>query len=136
MQHQSTVGRPSREFVPVRRRQDPEVKRIRAQQRTAAWRAEGDRLRRPEARDIGMALISALVTSPDLLDMTGGELRFVGAALADLEARGFDREQTKRVLRRLRNRMVDPDDRQGEESETTGPAIVPTSWEPETASPF
>jgi hypothetical protein len=128
--------RPSTQFVPVRQRQDPEIRKAKAQARTAAWRMECDRRKRPEARDVGMALLLALVTSPDLLDMTGRELRFVGAALADLEARGFDREETKAVMRRLRNRMVDPGDRQGEESESTGPAIVPSSWSTEKSSPF
>lgn len=155
MQHQSTIAadaadirrmnaeyfarlpdRPSTEFVPVRQRQDPEIRKAKAQARTAAWRLQSDRLGRPEARDVGMALLTALVTSPDLLAMTGRELRFVGAALADLEARGFDREQTKAVMRRLRNRLVDPGDRPGEDSESTGPAIVPSSWSTKSSSPF
>lgn len=68
-----------------------------------------------------------MVTSQDLLDMTKPEVRFVSAALADLEARGFDRAQTLKALRRLRNRLVDPDDRKGKESEPKGPAIVPSS---------
>jgi hypothetical protein len=129
--------RPSTEFVPVRQREDPAIRRAKAQARTAAWRMEGDRLRRPEARDIGMALVSALVTSENLrFSMTDPELRFVEVALADLEARGFDRGQIQTVLRRLRNRLVDPGDREGEESETTGPAIVPSAWGSETQSPF
>jgi hypothetical protein len=97
--------------------------------RTAAWRNDNDRRGRPEARDIGMSLVTALVTSQDLMSMTGPEVRFVTAALADLEARGFDRAQVLRVLRRLRNRLLDPGDRQGEESESTGPA----SWETQSA---
>ncbi|MDB6166015.1 MAG: hypothetical protein JWQ83_1155 [Lacunisphaera sp.] len=155
MNHQSTVDRavadirrssaelffrnddrPSTEFVPVRRREDPEIRKAKAQARTAAWRMECDRQRRPESRDVGMALLIALVTSDHLRDMTSTELRFVGAALADLEARGFDREETKAVMRRLRNRLVDPGDRQGEDSETTGPAIAPSSWSTESSSPF
>ena len=60
--------------------------------------------------------------------MTDPELEFVSVALADLAARGFDPEETKRVLRRLRNRLVDPGDRQGEESESTNAAISPTAW--------
>lgn len=120
--------RPSTQFVPVRQRQDPRIRQAKARARTAAWRNGLDRLRRPEARDIGMSLVTALVTSPDLLDMTGREVRFVTAALADLDARGFDRNETLKVLRRLRNRLLDSDDRQGEETESTGPAITPSSW--------
>lgn len=121
--------RPSREFVPVRQRQDPETVRAKARARTAAWRNQLDRKRAPEARDIGMSLVVALVTSANLNHaMTDAELEFVSVALADLVARGFDPEETKRVLRRLRNRLVDPGDRQGEESESTSAAISPTSW--------
>lgn len=120
--------RPSTKFVPVRQRQDPRIRRAKARARTAAWRNNLDRLRRPEARDIGMSLVTALVTSDYLLAMTDVEVRFVTAALADLEARGFDRAQVLNVLRQLRNRLVDPGDRQSEESEATAPAIVPASW--------
>lgn len=120
--------RPSTCFVPTRQRQDPRIRRAKARARTTAWRNNLDRLRRPEARDIGMSLVTALVTSEHLLSMTDVEVRFVTAALADLEARGFDRAQVLNVLRRLRNRLVDPGDRQSEESESTAPAIVPSSW--------
>jgi hypothetical protein len=119
--------RPLTRFVPARGRQDPKVIKAKARARTAAWRNDLDRMRRPESRDIGMSLVTALVRSPDLLDMTEPEVRFVTAALADLSDRGFDRAQTLKVLRRLRNRLVDPDDRHGEDSESTGPAIVPSS---------
>jgi hypothetical protein len=131
------TDRPSTEFVPVRQRQHPDIVKAKAQARTAAWRMQGDRLGRPEARDIGMALVTALVTS-DLSRLTveSGETTFITSALADLAARGFDRKQTLLVLRRLRNRLVDPGDRQGEESETTGAAIVPTSWESSTKTIF
>jgi hypothetical protein len=71
----------------------------------------------------------AVVTSQDLMSMTGPEVRFVSVALADLDARGFDRAQTLRVPRRLRNRLLDPGDRQGEESKSTAPAIVPSAWQ-------
>jgi hypothetical protein len=102
--------RPSGKFVPARQRQNPEVRKAKARARTAAWRTRLDRLRRPEARDIGMSLVAALVTSPHLDHaMTDGELRFVTAALADLHERGFDLEQVKVVMRRIRRRLVDSD---------------------------
>lgn len=132
------ADRPSTEFVPVRQRQDPEIRRAKAQARTAAWRQQQDRLRRPEVRDVGMALVTALVTS-DLSRLTveSDETTFISAALADLDARGFDRQQTLLVLRRLRNRLVDPGDRQGEESDSTSAAIMPSSWSAaESSSPF
>jgi hypothetical protein len=119
--------RPSTKFVPARRKQDPKIVKAKGRTRTAAWRNACDRLGRPEAREIGMAMVTALVTSEHLLDMTEQEVRFVSAALSDLEARGFDRAQTLMVLRRLRNRLVALDDRKGEDSESEGPAIVPSS---------
>jgi flagellar basal body rod protein FlgG len=61
-----------------------------------------------------MAMVAALVTSENLMDMTQAEVRFVTAALANLENRGFARDQTLQVLRRLRTRLVDPEDREGE----------------------
>ncbi|MBN9007146.1 MAG: hypothetical protein J0H40_17245 [Rhizobiales bacterium] len=61
-----------------------------------------------------MSLVAALVTS-DLLNLTSAEVGFVTAALADLEARGFARDQVLLVLRRLRNRLL-PDDRKVGES--------------------
>lgn len=126
--------RPSTKFIGSRLRQDPRVRRAKARARTAAWRNDLDRLKRPEASDIGMALVTALVTSQNLLDMTKPEVRFVTAALEDLDARGFDRAQTLLVLRRLRNRLVAPDDRQGEESESTN-VVVPSTRKTKSA-PF
>jgi len=119
--------RPATVFVPLRQRQDPKIVKAKARARTAAWRNGLDRARRPEARDVGMSLVTALVTSANLLDMTETEVRFVTAALADLESRGFDRKETLKVLRRLRNRLVHPDDRRGESAESTGPSITPSS---------
>jgi hypothetical protein len=111
--------RPSVKFVPARQRQNPEVRRAKTRARTAAWRTRLDRRRRPESREIGMSLLVALVTSPNLDHaMTPGELRFVDAALADLQERGFDLEQVNLVLRRLRRRLVDSDNRKVEQSDT------------------
>lgn len=98
--------RPSTSYVPKRPKQDPDVKRAKAKMRTAAWRARRDQDKCPETRDIGMSLLTALVTSPDLGNMTGPAVRIVGAALADLEARGFDREQIKLVMRRFRSQVI------------------------------
>jgi len=40
--------------------------------------------------------------------------------LADLQSRGFDLLEVKSSLRKLRNRMVDPADLEGEQTESTG----------------
>jgi hypothetical protein len=112
--------RPSGKFVPARKRQDPKIRMAKARARTAAWRNRLDRLRRPEIREIGMAMVTALVTSPNLDHaMTDLELRFVDAALADLQARGFALEQVKVVLRRIRRRLVDSGELQVQDSGTT-----------------
>jgi hypothetical protein len=113
-EHWRNPDRPDATFVKQRRRQDPKIRRAKGRARTAVWRNGLDRLRRPESRDIGMSLVVALVTSEHLLDMTQTEVRFVTAALADLKHRGFARDQTLKVLRRLRTRLVDPEDREGE----------------------
>jgi hypothetical protein len=113
-EHWRNPDRPNGQFVKRRRRQDPKIRRAKGRVRTAVWRNGLDRLGRPEARDIGMAMVAALVTSENLLDMTQAELRFVTAALANLENRGFARDQILQVLRRLRTRLVDPEDREGE----------------------
>jgi hypothetical protein len=111
--------RPSVKFVPARQRQSPEVRRAKCRLRTAAWRNRLDRLRRPEIRDIGMSMVVALVTSPHLDHaMTDTELRFVDVALDDLQARGFDLEQVKIVLRRIRRRLSDSGDRSVKQSDT------------------
>jgi hypothetical protein len=111
--------RPGGKLVPARQRQNPEVRKAKSRARTAAWRNRLDRLRRPEISEIGMSLVVALVTSPNLDgSMTDRELRFVDVALADLEARGFDLGQINLVLRRLRRRLVNSGVRQVDESDT------------------
>jgi hypothetical protein len=43
----------------------------------------------------------------------------VGRALQDLQGRGFNIIEAKDMLRNLRNRMVDPADREGEQAESS-----------------
>jgi hypothetical protein len=77
-----------------------------------------------------MAMIKALVTSR-FVELTEQDRGLVGQMLVDLRNRGFDLEESKKMLRKLRNRMVDPADRAGEPGESTGPAIRPASWGPD-----
>jgi hypothetical protein len=116
--------RPSTTFMPARKKEDPRIRRAKTRARTAAWRNDLDRQRRPESADIGKALLLALVMSKNLLDMTQPEVQFVTAALDDLAVRGFDRAQTLKVLRRLRNRLMDPADLQGEEPESSSSTVM------------
>ncbi len=100
------VDRPSTRSVTSRSHQDPQLARANGRLRTAAWRNRVDRLRRPELRDVGMALLRALVTSPDLPHLSGPGLRILTAALTDLEGRGFDRQQIRFVCKRFRKSLL------------------------------
>ncbi|MCC8961632.1 hypothetical protein H8A95_04675 [Bradyrhizobium sp. Pear76] len=116
---------PDRQFTSSRQRQDPTVSRAKARQRTAAWRLRLDRQRRPEARDIGMAMVSALVMSPsvNLQNPDVGEIRLVRAALADLERRGYDISEVLDVLVKLRRRLRGGDRAPQEESGSVGETL-------------
>ena len=102
-----SVDRPKSAVVPARKAEDPEITKAKARLRTAAWRNKLDERRRPEVRDIGMALVMSLVTSPDLRNMSRSELDFIGRALLDLESRGYDLQEVKAVLKTFRRRLVD-----------------------------
>ncbi|MCX7322480.1 MAG: hypothetical protein NT113_24420, partial [Hyphomicrobiales bacterium] len=62
----------------------------------------------------GRALIAAYAVMEDVNKMTAVELPVFNRMLVDLRDRGFDIEEAKRTLRRLRNRTVDASARQGE----------------------
>jgi hypothetical protein len=120
--------RPDGRFVRERRgRQHPDVLRAQARIRTAHWRNKMDRKRAPTTQQICMSLLVALVTS-NLNELTERDHGLVGKMLLDLQSRGFSIVEAKATLRRLRNRMVDPDDRAGEPGETTGPALQLSAW--------
>lgn len=120
--------RPDAHFLRSRDRLPKEVLRARARVRTDRWRTDMDRRKAPTASQIGLSLVHALVTSR-LDELTESDRGLVGAMLTDLQSRGFDVKEALATLRRTRNRLVDPADREGEASETTGPAIVPGSPE-------
>jgi hypothetical protein len=105
--------RPSGRFIQNRRWQDPEVSRAKARIRTAHWRNRMDARGAPTASQIGMAMVKSLVTSR-LDELTDAERSLIGRALVELQVRGFCIVETKNVLRKLRNRLVDEADRPGE----------------------
>ncbi|MHC2844913.1 hypothetical protein [Bradyrhizobium diazoefficiens] len=115
--------RPDNRFVKPRRRQPIEVRKAQQRLRTARWRSEMDRRRAPTVGEVGMALAVALATTSWSDRLTSLDYDLIRRALADLEARGFSIEEAKRTLRRLRIKLVDPGDRQGEESEGCGPPV-------------
>ncbi len=122
--------RPDSKFVKPSVRVPPEVKRAKGRFRTAHSRSSMDKRRAPSTRDVGMALAVALATTPGISELTSHDLGILDGALHDLHARGFSIEEAKATMRRLRIRMLDPADRQGEASESTGDPIRPASWGP------
>lgn len=120
---QRDPDRPDNVFVKPRRRRPVEVIRAQQRLRTARWRSEMDRRRAPTVSDVGMALATALATSSWSDMLTPADYDLIRRALVDLEARGFDPKEVRKTMRRLRLRLVDPGDRQGEESEGCGPPI-------------
>jgi len=92
------------------RRVAPEIVRAQTRLRTAHWRTEMDRRAAPDSREIGMALVHALITTR-LSEMTRSDRDILARALMDLDARGYNPVEAQRTLRRLRNRYVDNGDR-------------------------
>jgi hypothetical protein len=117
------------------RRVPVEIVRAQTRLRAAAWRIRMDSRAAPDSREVGMALVYSLITSR-LSEMTVTDRDLVGRALAHLNSRGYSIEETKKTLRRMRNRYVEPADRQDEASETTGPALRFASKPEENEPPF
>lgn len=92
----------------------PEVLREQGRTRVARHRMELDRRRAPTVEQMGRALIAAYAVMEDVNKMMAVELPVFNRMLVDLRDRGFDIEEAKRTLRRLRNRTVDASARQGE----------------------
>lgn len=129
---QRDPDRPDNVFVKPRRPRPVEVVRAQQRLRTARWRSEMDRRRAPTVSDVGMALATALATSSWSDRWTALDYDLLRRALDDLKARGFSIDEARRTLRRLRIKLVDPGDRQGEESEGCGPPI----WDDGRKLPF
>lgn len=91
-------------------RQPAAVVKAKARLRTARWRVQNDKARRPEAALIGMALLRALVGS-DLGKLTKQERGLVGVALVDLQQQGYSLPEILKVCRRFRQRLLREDDR-------------------------
>lgn len=105
--------RPDARVLKRRDRVPPEVRRAQGRLRTAHWRSQMDRDKRPTSAQIGMSLVAALVTArPE--EITETDRGIVGRMLVDLQARGYSVEQAKRTLRKMRTRYVDAGDREGE----------------------
>jgi hypothetical protein len=105
--------------VQSRSRQDPAIVRAKTRARTALYRNRRDQRGAPSTHQIAMAMVVALVTAR-LDELTEVDRGIVGRALQDLQSRGFSIIEAKDMLRKLRNRMVDPADREDQQTESTG----------------
>jgi hypothetical protein len=95
--------RPDSRTAAPGQRMSLDQKRARDRLRTASWRCHQDKLKRPEASVIGMALLKAVCTaSAEAFDADSKSI--LGNALLDLHKRGFSLTETKEVMRRLRIR--------------------------------
>jgi hypothetical protein len=117
-EHWRNPDRPNGKFAKSRRRQDPKIRRAKTRARTALYRNRLDQRGAPSTAQIAMAMVVALLTA-DLDELTAADRGIVGRALQDLQGRGFNIIEAKDMLRKLRNRMVDPVDLEGE-TESTG----------------
>ena len=121
-EHWRNPDRADARFVKQRRPQDPKIRKAKGRARTAMYRNRLDQRGAPTTHQIGMAMVMSLVTA-DSKSMTRSDWNLVGRALANLQSRGFDISEAKASLRKLRNRVVDPADREGEQTESTGEPI-------------
>jgi hypothetical protein len=96
------------------RRPPPETQKARARAsgrlRTAAYRCNLDRNKKPESSVVGMALLAAVVTQTSLKSFDAASVSIVTAAFADLEQRGYERSEIEAVFRRIRKMLVSQPD--------------------------
>lgn len=119
------VDKPDGRAFRERGRQDIRITRAKTRLRTAAWRKRMAENRTATADQVSRAILAALVTS-STEDLMQSDRNLVNRALAGLQARGFDVSSTAKSLRRMRNELMNPADREDETS--TGAPIVPSTW--------
>lgn len=113
--------RPDAKAFRSRGRVAPEIVRSQTRLRTAHWRNQMDRKGAPDSRELAMALLHALVTTK-VTEMTWTDKDLLSRALMDLQSRGYSVVEARKTFRRMRNRYVDPGDRQGEPNESGAPS--------------
>lgn len=101
-----------------RQRQAPEVVKAKARIRVAHWRNRQDERCAPTTAQIGAALVVALATAGDIKKFTADDPGFIGHALFLLQRKGFNMNETRDTLDRLRSRLA----RERAESQVAGPA--------------
>ncbi|WP_159011758.1 hypothetical protein [Bradyrhizobium sp. S69] len=92
------------------RRPTPESAKARARAsgrlRTAVYRCNLDRNKKPESSVVAMALLAAVVTQTSLKAFDAASVSIVTAAFADLQERGYERSEIEAVFKRFRKMLV------------------------------
>jgi hypothetical protein len=94
----------------ARSKKPDEVKKAESRLRTAAWRHENDKQRRPEGFAVAMQFLVSTVSLARESGLEGLEAfrpseQAFQHALSELVARGFDRQAAEAVFRRLTRRV-------------------------------
>jgi hypothetical protein len=74
--------------------------------RTAAYRINLDRHKKPESNVVGMALLAAVVRQTSMKAFDAASVSIVTAAFADLQDRGYSRSEIEAVFKRFRKMLV------------------------------
>jgi IS5 family transposase len=103
-------SRPSSKLRPITPEDRKPLQRASGRLRTAAWRCNLDRARRPESDVVGLALLAAVATWPKQSSFDPASVGIVSAAFGDLISRGYDRHEIEQVFKRFRSKLyVAPD---------------------------
>jgi hypothetical protein len=78
--------------------------------RTAAYRCNLDRQRKPESSVVAMALLAAVVTRTSSKTFDADSVAIVSAAFSDLISRGYERSEIEAVFKRFRKMLVSRQD--------------------------
>ncbi len=100
--------RPNTAFTAKRVKQTAEERRAKDRVRSAAYRQDLDRRRRPERSVVASALLEELVTTYSLAELTSGEVGVVSRTFQNLVDRGFDRAQIEDVIRSFKSNLRNP----------------------------
>lgn len=87
----------------VRRRpcQPKEIVKAKTRLRTAAWRSENDKLKRPESYTVAVAFMLAALRVEGVKHLDPMVSPVFSAMVKDLIARGYDGDEVCKVVRRL-----------------------------------
>lgn len=102
---QRNSDRPDTAFTAPRKKMTVEERRAKDRLRSAVYRQNLDRRRRPERSVVANALLEELVTTYTLAELTTGEIGVVRRMFDNLVARGFDRREVEDVIRSFKQNL-------------------------------